>query len=59
MWVQRAGAEWFYRFLVEPRRLFRRYFVEDVRFLPLAAEELQSARAARHGVRLDPARSLN
>ena len=26
-WVQRAGGEWFFRFLLEPRRLFRRYFV--------------------------------
>ena len=31
-WMQRVGAEWFFRFLLEPRRLFRRYFVEDVRF---------------------------
>ena len=59
LWMQRAGAEWFYRFLVEPRRLFRRYFVEDLRFLTLAAHELQAARAARSGVRLGPARSLS
>jgi hypothetical protein len=24
--------EWFYRFLKEPRRLFRRYFIDDVTF---------------------------
>lgn len=29
---QRFGLEWFYRFLKEPRRLFRRYFVEDMTF---------------------------
>ena len=28
-WVQRVGMEWFYRFLCEPRRMFRRYFVDD------------------------------
>jgi exopolysaccharide biosynthesis WecB/TagA/CpsF family protein len=24
--------EWFYRFLQEPRRLFKRYFIDDMRF---------------------------
>ena len=34
-WMQRSGLEWFYRFSQEPRRLFRRYFVEAPRFIPL------------------------
>ncbi|MBR1584263.1 MAG: WecB/TagA/CpsF family glycosyltransferase [Clostridia bacterium] len=34
-WMSDAGLEWFYRFLKEPRRLFRRYFVEDLRILKL------------------------
>jgi N-acetylglucosaminyldiphosphoundecaprenol N-acetyl-beta-D-mannosaminyltransferase len=34
-WMQKAGLEWFYRFLREPRRLFRRYFIESAPFLPL------------------------
>jgi N-acetylglucosaminyldiphosphoundecaprenol N-acetyl-beta-D-mannosaminyltransferase len=34
-WMQRAGLEWFYRFLLEPRRLFRRYFIDSAPFLPL------------------------
>jgi N-acetylglucosaminyldiphosphoundecaprenol N-acetyl-beta-D-mannosaminyltransferase len=46
VWVQRVGAEWFFRFLLEPRRLFRRYFVDDVRFLPIAAREIRVARRA-------------
>ncbi len=29
---QRVGMEWFYRFLKEPRRLFRRYFIDDMCF---------------------------
>lgn len=29
---QKLAMEWFYRFLMEPRRMFRRYFVDDVRF---------------------------
>lgn len=31
-WVQKIAMEWFYRFLKEPRRMFRRYFVDDIRF---------------------------
>jgi N-acetylglucosaminyldiphosphoundecaprenol N-acetyl-beta-D-mannosaminyltransferase len=34
-WMQKAGLEWFYRFLREPRRLFRRYFIDAAPFLPL------------------------
>lgn len=29
---QKLGMEWLYRFTREPRRLFRRYFVEDMQF---------------------------
>lgn len=35
VWMQRSGLEWFYRFLQEPRRMFRRYFIEDMAFLGL------------------------
>ncbi|MBX2894998.1 MAG: WecB/TagA/CpsF family glycosyltransferase [Cyclobacteriaceae bacterium] len=34
-WMQRSGLEWFFRFLQEPRRLFKRYFVEAPQFIPL------------------------
>ena len=34
-WVSRIGLEWFYRFLQEPKRLFRRYFIEDMQILRL------------------------
>lgn len=33
LWMQQAGLEWFHRFTQEPKRLFQRYFVEDVPFL--------------------------
>ena len=39
-WIQRAGLEWLFRFALEPRRLFRRYFVTDMRFFGLLAREL-------------------
>jgi N-acetylglucosaminyldiphosphoundecaprenol N-acetyl-beta-D-mannosaminyltransferase len=32
-WVQVIGMEWFYRTLLEPGRLARRYFIEDSPFL--------------------------
>lgn len=31
-WVQKIAMEWFYRFLIEPKRMFRRYFVDDMKF---------------------------
>lgn len=34
-WISNIGFEWFYRFLQEPKRLFKRYFVDDVRILKL------------------------
>lgn len=31
-WVQKIAMEWFYRFLKEPKRMFKRYFVDDIKF---------------------------
>jgi N-acetylglucosaminyldiphosphoundecaprenol N-acetyl-beta-D-mannosaminyltransferase len=36
-WIQRLGLEWLYRFAQEPRRLFQRYFVDDLPYLAGAA----------------------
>lgn len=36
VWMQKVGLEWFFRFMMEPRRLFKRYFVDDMRIFPLA-----------------------
>ena len=32
VWIQRLGMEWFWRFCQEPRRLFKRYWVDDMKF---------------------------
>lgn len=40
VWMQKAGLEWFYRFLQEPRRMFRRYFIEDMFFFWILAREM-------------------
>ena len=38
-WMQRAGFEWLWRLLREPRRLWRRYLVDDLPFLWYVARE--------------------
>jgi N-acetylglucosaminyldiphosphoundecaprenol N-acetyl-beta-D-mannosaminyltransferase len=32
VWMQRAGLEWFHRFAQEPRRMWKRYLVGNLRF---------------------------
>lgn len=34
-WMSEHGLEWFYRFLQEPKRMFKRYFVDDLKILKL------------------------
>lgn len=38
-WMQKAGLEWTWRLLHEPRRMFRRYLVGNSRFIWLTARE--------------------
>ncbi|MEO8068862.1 MAG: WecB/TagA/CpsF family glycosyltransferase [Flavobacteriales bacterium] len=41
-WIlQKLGLEFFHRFLSEPRRMFRRYFIDDVAFFRLAWKEVR------------------
>lgn len=35
VWMQRAGLEWFWRLVMEPGRLWKRYLVDDMGFLGL------------------------
>lgn len=44
LWMQRSGLEWFYRFLQEPRRMWRRYLVGNVRFAGIVLRELLRGR---------------
>lgn len=32
-WMQKCNLEWLYRFMQEPRRLFKRYFVTNMKFM--------------------------
>lgn len=33
--MQNVGLEWFYRFLKEPKRMFKRYFIDDMQILKI------------------------
>ncbi len=35
VWMRRAGLEWLWRMLLDPKRLFYRYLVRDIRFFPI------------------------
>lgn len=35
LWMQQIGLEWFFRFIMEPKRLFKRYFIDDMAIFPL------------------------
>lgn len=43
-WVQRCGLEWVWRLMQEPRRLWRRYLIEDMMILRLLLRELLNPR---------------
>jgi N-acetylglucosaminyldiphosphoundecaprenol N-acetyl-beta-D-mannosaminyltransferase len=49
-WMQRCGLEWFYRFLQEPRRMFRRYFIDDSYLFWLLLKELAAIVRPQHAV---------
>jgi len=38
-WTHRLGVEWLYRFLREPRRLWRRYLIGNTQFLLLVLRQ--------------------
>ena len=40
-WMRKWGLEWFFRFLQEPGRLFKRYFIEDMKIFLLALKYKQ------------------
>ena len=39
LWMQRIGREWFFRFLQEPKKMWRRYLVGNLMFIWLVARE--------------------
>ena len=47
MWMQKAGLEWFYRFLQEPRRMWKRYLVGNTKFIWLVLREKFSSKSKK------------
>jgi N-acetylglucosaminyldiphosphoundecaprenol N-acetyl-beta-D-mannosaminyltransferase len=43
--MQRCGLEWFFRLMQEPRRLWRRYLVDDLAFVYYVVLELARGKA--------------
>jgi N-acetylglucosaminyldiphosphoundecaprenol N-acetyl-beta-D-mannosaminyltransferase len=46
-WMQSAGLEWFWRLLMEPRKLWRRYLTTNSEFIWLAGREIVARRLGR------------
>jgi N-acetylglucosaminyldiphosphoundecaprenol N-acetyl-beta-D-mannosaminyltransferase len=46
-WMSRAGLEWLFRLGQEPRRLWRRYLIDDPRFVVIIARQWRRERRAR------------
>jgi N-acetylglucosaminyldiphosphoundecaprenol N-acetyl-beta-D-mannosaminyltransferase len=47
LWMQRAGLEWLWRLAMEPKRLWRRYLVEDLEFFRLVLKQKLGKSAGR------------
>jgi N-acetylglucosaminyldiphosphoundecaprenol N-acetyl-beta-D-mannosaminyltransferase len=39
IWMQNAGLEWFYRFMQEPKRMWKRYLIGNSKFIFLVLKE--------------------
>ncbi|MBM3252494.1 MAG: WecB/TagA/CpsF family glycosyltransferase [Candidatus Omnitrophica bacterium] len=39
LWMQRVGLEWFWRLLMEPKRLWKRYLIDDMKFFWLLIKQ--------------------
>ena len=46
-WMQRSGLEWLFRLLIEPRRLWHRYLVNNPIFVTLILLQLTGLRRFR------------
>lgn len=48
LWMQKNGLEWFYRFLQEPRRMWKRYLIGNSKFILLVLKEKINNRNTYH-----------
>ena len=47
-WMQRSGLEWLFRLACEPRRLARRYLVDNALFLGFALQQVTGLKSYAH-----------
>ncbi len=47
-WMSKVGLEWFYRLIKEPKRMFKRYLIDDVRIFPLYLRYAKAAKTKKH-----------
>lgn len=40
IWIQKIGCEWLFRLCIQPRRLWRRYLIGNVKFLRVALRDI-------------------
>jgi N-acetylglucosaminyldiphosphoundecaprenol N-acetyl-beta-D-mannosaminyltransferase len=52
--LQLLGLEWFWRLLMEPRKLWKRYLINNSEFIWLAGQEIVARRWGRHPVTQGP-----
>lgn len=45
MWMRDSGLEWLFRLAVEPKRLWKRYAINNPLFIALAARQFLSRRS--------------
>jgi len=46
-WISRLGMEWVFRLILEPRRLARRYLVNDPKFAAILLRTLRDPQTRR------------
>ena len=44
LWMQKSGLEWYYRFQQEPRRMFKRYLVGNIKFINSTMKDITEKR---------------
>lgn len=45
--IRNIGMEWFWRFSNEPKRLFKRYFIESAKFLPIIYHQFKTQKGSK------------
>ena len=49
-WMQNSGLEWFYRLIKEPKRMYKRYILDDRRILRLMINDYRKQKKIRRSI---------